>query len=147
MSPSQIVLILLTLIAFAYTVLAYPNKYGALTGRSRMFRTVAIAILDLLLLLVLMATFIDFRAGVSPRLVPIRFFFYVASCFFLCFSLVAVAALDALESFSSVRRERRNELERVLRDEISKARAEFAAQESKAPVESSGDDGNKLNPS
>ena len=80
-------------------------------------------------MLVLMATFIDFTAGVARSVAPVRLFFYVASCFFLCLALVAVAALDALESFSSVRRERRNETERVLRMQRNNASAEISALE------------------
>jgi hypothetical protein len=123
-SAQQIALIVLTLVALVVTVLAYPNKYGALTGRSRLFRTVGICLLDLLLMLVTLETFIDFRAGVSPRVAPIRAIFYLASIMFLCFSILCITALDSLESFSAIRRERRTELERTLQIEIDKARAE-----------------------
>ena len=109
---------------------AYPHKYGALTGRSRLFRTVGVALFDLLLMLVTLATFIDFHAGVAPRLAPIRMGFYLASCFFLCFALICVASLDALESISRLRRENRVSLEQMLRTEIDKARAEHLSRPS-----------------
>ena len=63
MLTAQIVLGLCLLGALTYTVLAYPNKYGALSGRSRLFRTVGLFLLDVLLALVLMYTFIDFKVG------------------------------------------------------------------------------------
>jgi hypothetical protein len=76
MSPAQIVLGLATLAAFVYTVLAYPHKYGALSGRSRLFRTIGVSLLDLLLTLVLMATFIDFSVGVAKSVALFRMIFY-----------------------------------------------------------------------
>ncbi len=127
MLTAQIILGLCTLGALAYTVLGYPNKYGALSGRSRLFRTVGLFLLDVLLVLVLMYTFIDFRAGVTPRVGAFRFFFYVSSCLFLCLTLVCVALLDALESYSSVRRERRAYLSVVLQEELEKAQREAEA--------------------
>ena len=131
MLTAQIILGLLTLGALAYTVVAYPNKYGALSGRSRLFRTVGLFLLDVLLVLVLMYTFIDFRAGVTPRVGAFRFLFYVASCLFLCFALVCVALLDALESYSSVRRERRTYLNVVIQEEVEKAQREAEAKKAK----------------
>ena len=127
MSATQVALGVMTLAALVYTVLAYPDKYGALTGRSRLFRTIGVCLLDLLFLLATMATFIDFTAGVAPRIGPIRALFYLGSCLFLVFSLVAISLLDALESFSTIRRERKGELERILRSEIEKARDQHAA--------------------
>ena len=121
---AQIFLGLSALGALAYTVLAYPNKYGALSGRSRLFRTVGIFLLDVLLVLVLMYTFIDFHADVTPRVAALRQIFYFASCLFLCFTLICVALLDALESYSSVRRERRNYLTARMEAEMEEARLE-----------------------
>lgn len=126
MLAAQIVLGLCLLGALTYTVLAYPNKYGALSGRSRLFRTVGLFLLDVLLALVLMYTFIDFKEGVAPRVGLLRLVFYAASCLFLCFALVCVSLLDALESYSSVRRERRTYLESVIQAELE-AQKEAAA--------------------
>lgn len=126
MLAAQIILALCVLGALTYTVLAYPNKYGALSGRSRLFRTAGLFLLDVLLVLVLMYTFIDFNAGVTPRVGLLRLVFYVASCLFLCFALVCVSLLDALESYSAVRRERRNYLESVIQAE-QEAQREAAA--------------------
>jgi hypothetical protein len=132
MNSVQVVLGLITLGALVYTVLAYPNKYGALSGRSRLFRTINICLLDLLLMLVLLATFIDWKAelntpGASSTAVMIRFGFYVAACLFLCLALLCVAMLDALETYTVLRKERRITLERTLREQIEQARAEAAA--------------------
>ena len=139
MTATQIVLVLATVAALVVTVVAYPNKYGALSGRSRLFRTVGMAIFDLLLMLVTLATFIDFRVGVAPRLAPIREGFYLASCFFLCFALMCVCALDALESISRLRRESRESLDSILRTEIEKARAEFASKTAQKQSETTED--------
>lgn len=129
--PVQIVIGLLTLGAMIYTVVGYPGRYGAVTGRSRLFRTVGVGIFDLLFLLVLLATFIDWKAeiqtAVTPRAAQVRFLFYVAACLLLCFALVCIAALDALESYSAARRERRITLEKMLRQQVEEARAEAAA--------------------
>ena len=132
MLTAQIFLGLCTVGALAYTVLAYPNKYGALSGRSRLFRTVGIFLLDVLLALVLMYTFIDFNADVTPRVAALRQIFYFASCLFLCFALVCTAVLDALESYSSVRRERRTYLTSLMEAEMEKAKRESEEQKRKA---------------
>ncbi len=139
MHPYQIFFIALSIAALVFTVVAYPNKYGAQSGRSRLFRTVGVFLLDLLLLLVTLATFIDFTAGVSPRVAPIRAGFYLASCCFLCLALICTALLDSLESVSRLRRESRTDLEAKLRNEIDKAREEArrrkaASGESEAPT-------------
>jgi hypothetical protein len=80
------------------------------------------AMFDLLLMLVTLATFVDFHAGVAPRMAPIRLAFYLASCFFLCFALFCVVALDSLESISRLRREHRQSLEEIFRTEMEKER-------------------------
>jgi membrane protease YdiL (CAAX protease family) len=107
--------------AMAYTVLGYPHKYGALTGRSRLFRTLGLLVFDLLLLLVLIWTFTDFSKQVGQRVGRIREIFYLASCLVLGLSLPLIALLDALESYTAVRRERREFLQQAVRDEAERA--------------------------
>jgi membrane protease YdiL (CAAX protease family) len=108
-----------TLLAFAlgYTVLGYPHKYGALSGRSRLYRTVGLCVLDLLLILVFFGTFADFDSGPDERVARIRYLLYLMSCLTLCLTLPLIAALDALESYSAVRRERREYLNKILEEE------------------------------
>jgi hypothetical protein len=120
MTGAQIILGILLLIAVGYTILGYPNKYGALTGRSRLYRTVGLLIIDLLLMLVLMGTLIDFYDGVTKNVGLLRQAFYWSSCLLLGLMLPLVAALDALESFVAVRREKREFLEKIVREEAER---------------------------
>jgi membrane protease YdiL (CAAX protease family) len=124
MNIAQWVLIALTVAALIVTVVGYPQKYGALSGRSRLFRTIGMGLFDLLLVLVTGITFIDFSAGVSHRAAAWRELFYYASCLFLFLSIISVVLLDLLESISRLRRERRAALDKLLRSEIDKAFAE-----------------------
>lgn len=117
MSPAQIVLAVLLAAALAYTVYGYPHRYGALTGRSRLYRTVGLFLLSLLLMLVFMGQFIDFYAGVERRTGALRGTFYWASCFMLGVMLPIIAVLDALESFVAVRREKRDYLTNLWQEE------------------------------
>jgi hypothetical protein len=112
------------LISVGYTILGYPNKYGALTGRSRLYRTVGLCIIDLLLMLVLMGTLIDFYDGVTKEIGALRQVFYWSSCLLLGLTLPLVAALDALESFVAVRREKRQFLDEIVREELERAAAQ-----------------------
>ena len=117
MSGPQIFLAALFGAACVYTVVGYPNKYGALSGRSRLFRTVGLFLLDLLLGLTLLGTFLDFRYGVTPKVALGRLMTYVLACVFLALSLVCIAVLDSLESLVVFRRTQRDLLYRDRDDE------------------------------
>ncbi len=117
MSPVQILVALLFVVVCAYTVLGYPKGYGALSGRSRLFRTVGLFLLDLLLGLVLLGTFIEFADPLRPRLGPLRAFAYMLACVFLALSLVCIALLDWLESLVAYRRAHRDLIYRMARGE------------------------------
>lgn len=121
MNALQIALTIGLVGAWGYTVIGYPHKYGALTARSRLFRTLGLLVFDLLLMLVLMWTFIDFSKEVGQRVGRIREVFYLASCLVLGLSLPLIALLDALESYTAVRRERREFLQQSIRDEVERA--------------------------
>jgi ABC-type amino acid transport system permease subunit len=110
MSSAQVILAILLAAAVTYTVLGYPHRYGALTGRSRLYRTVSLFLLSLLLLLVFMGTFIDFYADVGRKIGTIRQLFYWFSCILLGLIVPAMALLDTLESLVAVRREKRDYL-------------------------------------
>ena len=100
-----------------YTVLGYPVRYSALSGRSRLYRFVAVILLDLLLGLLLLGTFIEFRDYVNPIMGSFRALAYGSACIFLALALVCLAVLDALESLVAYRREQRRLLSHMLEEE------------------------------
>lgn len=102
-----------------YTVFGYPHRYGALSGRSRLFRTFGLLLLDLLLALALMWFFLDFGDG---RIALARQGFYLASCVILGLALLCIALLDALETLVAARREERDFVRQILRDEIEQVK-------------------------
>jgi len=122
-SVLQIILALLFAATCTYTVVGYPHRYGALSGRSRLFRTVGLFLLNLLLGLVLLITFIDYEgappAGVSRRALAIRYLSYVLACIFLVFSLLCVALLDWLELQVIYRRAQRDIVHKIPDDKPS----------------------------
>ena len=113
MNAGQVIVGLLAAAACAYTVLAYPNKYGALSGRSRLFRTVGLFLLDLLLGLVLLGVSLDWTPPADPalrRALAFRLLALTLACVFLALSLLCIAALDWLEIQVVMRRSRRDVL-------------------------------------
>jgi|GEM_PF-2062677 hypothetical protein len=134
MNPFQIILSVLLTAALAYTVLGFRGKYGALSGRSRLYRTAGLGILVLLLTLSLFGTYINFYAGVSNAVGAIRQLCYWATCFVLAFSLPLIALLDALETFVAGRREKRAFLEQMIREEVEKAQAKKAQEQAQNSV-------------
>jgi uncharacterized membrane protein YbhN (UPF0104 family) len=120
----QTVLAVLFGAACLYTVLGYPHRYGALTGRSRLFRTVGLSLLVLFLGLVLLYTFLDFEANTaSKKIAALRQITYLAACFFLALSLLCIALLDWLEAIVFYRREQRDLLRQMARDEMERIAA------------------------
>ncbi len=119
MQAPQIILAVLLAGAVLYTVLGYRHRYSALSGRSRLFRTVGLVLIDLLLALVLMWFFIPFGDG---KLGLARQGFYIASCVVLVLALLCIAMLDALETIVAARREESKFVRQVLQEEILQAR-------------------------
>jgi hypothetical protein len=117
MSSVQIVLAVLLIAALTYMVYGYPQRYGALTGRSRLYRTVGLFLLSLLLMLVFVGQFIDFYAGVERKVGALRWAFYWMSCLLLGLMLPVIAFLDSLESFVAVRREKRDYMANLWQEE------------------------------
>ena len=110
-AAAQILLLVLFGAACAYTVIGYPHRYGALSSRSRLFRTIGLFLVDLLLGLVLLGTFVKWTEpvpGVSARAQIIRLAAFSLACVFLAFSLLCIAALDWLELQVVYRRARRD---------------------------------------
>ena len=119
MQAPQIILAVLLVGAVLYTVFGYRSRYGALSGRSRLFRTLGLVVMDLLLALSLMWFFIPFGDG---RLGLARQGFYIASCVVLVLALLCIALLDALETIVAARREERSFVRQILQEEIQQAR-------------------------
>lgn len=142
MNAPQIALSALLGGALFYTVFGWARRYGALSGRSRLFRTVGLILLDLLLALALMWFFIDFTGGSgNERIAALRELFYILSCIVLVLFLLCIAALDALETLSAARREERAFIQETLREEIERARAReatAAADAAAPPADGSG---------
>lgn len=117
MSPAQIALSLLFAVACVYTVVGYPQRYGALSGRSRLFRSIGLFLLDLLLGLVLLGTLVDFTDADRPRVAVVRASAYMLACVFLLFSVLCVVLLDWLETLVAYRRAQREVLYRMQEEE------------------------------
>ena len=120
MHAPQIILAALLGGSVFYTIFGYSRRYGALSGRSRLFRTFGLILMDLLLALALMWFFIDFGGG---TLGLARQGFYLASCVVLVLALLCIAMLDALETIVAARREERDFVRQILKDEIQQAKA------------------------
>ncbi len=117
-----------------FTVAGYKRKYGALSARSRLFRTVGLVLLNLLLILFLAYTFADFKTGVTPKAASVREILYLCSCLFLGLTLLCVALLDSLESIVAVRRERRGLAQEMIRDVVAQVTAAAQQANSDKPV-------------
>ena len=124
MSALQLVLGGLFLGSLVWGVVGYPKGYGALSGRSRLFRTAGIALLILLLAL----GFFVVGAAVphGDKMGAIRKAALLLSCLLVALSLCGIALLDGLESYVVVRRERRGELNKVIADTVAAAERQKA---------------------
>lgn len=123
MSAAQVVFGALFAASCTYTVVGYPGRYGALSGRSRLFRTVGLFLLNLLLGIVLIGTFVDWRPPSDPgqgRALAFRLLAYTLACVFLALSLLCVAALDWLELQVVLRRSRSDVLRKIAEDELAR---------------------------
>ena len=89
--------------AVIFAVRGYPSGYGALSNRSRLYRTAA---LGLLILLIIVA-FVGFSLPLDgpKKLIAFRQLSILLVSVMLALSLVCAAGLDALESYSVVRRQ------------------------------------------
>jgi membrane protease YdiL (CAAX protease family) len=120
MTPVQITFGSLLAVALLVTVIGYPRKYGALSGRSRLYRTLGVALIDLLLVVILVFVSTDFSSIVDPRVRAVRVIIYTLTFLFLTLSLMGLAGLDVLESIVVYRRERRAALEQMVREEAAR---------------------------
>jgi membrane protease YdiL (CAAX protease family) len=99
----QIALAIVFVMAVIFAVRGYPSGYGALSNRSRLYRTAA---LGLLILLIIVA-FVGFSLPLDgpKKLIAFRQLSILLVSVMLALSLVCAAGLDALESYSVVRRQ------------------------------------------
>ncbi|WP_395144116.1 hypothetical protein [Armatimonas sp.] len=103
---------ILLAVAVGLTFYGYPRGYGALSARSRLFRTAGMALLVLLLALTMVFVGQDFvgRVGDLQKLA------LLISLYGLGLSLVCIALLDALESFVAMRKAERQALQQVIEE-------------------------------
>ena len=101
----QVALAVVFVLAVIFAVRGYPSGYGALSKRSQLYRTAA---LGLLILLVIVA-FVGFSLPLDgpKKLIAFRQISILLVSVMLALSLVCAAGLDALESYSVVRRQER----------------------------------------
>jgi len=101
----QIALAVIFVMTVIFAVRGYPSGYGALSKRSRLYRTAA---LGLLILLIIVA-FVGFSLPLDgpKKLIAFRQISILLVSVMLALSLVCAAGLDALESYSVVRRQER----------------------------------------
>lgn len=119
-----------------YTIWGYPRKYGALSGKSRLFRTLGLVLVNLLVFTVFLYFSTDwnamqYRIGVpsqdSARLVKASQLLYGVTWVLLTILLVGVAGLDSLENFTIYRRQRREAVDEMIQDAIAASQAKRAA--------------------
>lgn len=113
----QIALAVVFVITVLFAIRGYPNGYGALSNRSRLYRTAA---LGLLILLIIVA-FVGFSLPLDgpKKLIAFRQISILLVSVMLALSLVCAAGLDALESYSVVRRQERLANQKVAEDLLS----------------------------
>jgi hypothetical protein len=123
---TQITLTVLLVLTAGVAIWGYPRKYGALSGRSRLYRTAGVGVLVFLLTLILVGTYTDFYAGVTRQIGALRAAAHLGAVLILVLSLPFIALLDALETYVTGRREKRALLEQMIREEIERAQAKAA---------------------
>jgi len=110
----QVALAVVFVMTVIFAVRGYPSGYGALSKRSRLYRTAA---LGLLILLVIVA-YVGFSLPIDgpKKLIAFRQLSILLVSVMLALSLVCAAGLDALESYSVVRRQERIANQQVAED-------------------------------
>jgi peptidoglycan biosynthesis protein MviN/MurJ (putative lipid II flippase) len=123
-------------VALVVTVWGYPRKYGALSGRSRLFRTVGILLLDLLLITIVMYFSTDwlamrFRVGIETekniQLIAASKLLYFTTWVIITILTLGMGMLDALENFTVYRKQRREALDDMIQDAIAASQAKRLA--------------------
>ena len=101
----QIALAIVFVMAVIFAVRGYPSGYGALSKRSRLYRTAALGLLILLIIVAVVGFSLPLDG--PKKLIAFRQLSILLVSVMLALSLVCAAGLDALESYSVVRRQER----------------------------------------
>lgn len=112
MTPLQLVFWGLLIVSVGVTVWGYRRGYGALSGRSRLFRTTGMGLLDLLILMGL----VYITRNLAGKMPPLQMLSFLAIFLGLGVSLVCIALLDALESVVAMRRVERQVIQQVIEE-------------------------------
>lgn len=114
MSPLVLIFWGLLIVGVGLTLWGYPRGYGALSGRSRLYRTVGMGLLDLLILFGL----VYLSRSAKGMLPPLQTITFLAAFLGLGVSLVCIALLDALESVVAMRRVERQVIQQVIEETV-----------------------------
>lgn len=111
-------------VAIALTMIFYSRGYGALSPRSRLYRTAGMVMLCLFLVLLTIFMGREFvgRIGLLQKLA------LLISIYCLGISLPCIALLDALESFVTVRKAERQVIQQAIQQTIEEAQKQRNAQ-------------------
>ena len=112
MSPLILIFWGLLIVSVGITLWGYRRGYGALSGRSRLFRTSGMGLLDLLIFLGL----VYLTRSLHNKLPPLQMLSFLAAFLGLGVSLVCIALLDALESVVAMRRVERQVMQQVIEE-------------------------------
>lgn len=121
---SIVVFGVLLALTIGLTIYFYPKGYGALTGRSRLFRAAGMGLLCLLLALAMIFVGREFvgRVGALQKLA------LLISIYGIGISMICLALLDALESFVAMRKAQRQVVQQAIQTVIEEAQKQKQAQ-------------------
>ena len=119
MNQVQLILAGLLGVSALVTIFGYSRKYFALSGRSRLFRTVGLVIINLLFVTLIAFCGTDWKAIANPTEAKIRAAIYLALFGLMTISLFLLASLDVLESLVVYRRERREAMQQMVTEVVT----------------------------
>jgi membrane protease YdiL (CAAX protease family) len=117
MNPLQLFMGALLIASLFATVFFFPKKYGSLSGKSFLFRTTGMVLLDLLLLIMVVIVGGKFAPGKEGLL---RMTLLYIAALLVGIGTVGVALLDSLETYVAGRRARREQNLNLIEETIAK---------------------------
>jgi hypothetical protein len=117
MNPLQLFMGALLIASLFATVFFFPKKYGSLSGKSFLFRTTGMVLLNLLLFLMVVIVAGKFAPG---REGVLRLTLLYFGALLVGIGAVFVALLDSLETYVAGRRERRVQNLNLIEETIAK---------------------------
>jgi len=102
-------------------VAGYPRGYGALSPRSRLYRTGGLGLM--LVLLIVGVAYVSLPPLDGSRITAFRYLMLFGIGVMIALAVACVAVLDALESLSVLRREQRTALHSMAEDTARVAEA------------------------